>query len=146
MMSHYTIRFLAAGLGVTDSLAVGLAAFGAAQTTPAPAPSFTSAQVTLGQRVYTQNCQGCHGNKLQGVRAPALVGEKFLQKWADGKRPAADLHGYIAKNMPRNKPGSLSAAQALNVTALVLSRNGYKVGTRTLTATTLKRPLSPPSK
>lgn len=130
----------------TGTLAVVLAVSGAAQTTPLSTPSFTSAQVTLGQRVYTQNCQGCHGDKLQGSRAPALVGEKFLDRWADGKRPAADLHGYIAKNMPRNKPGSLSTAQALNVTAFVLSRNGYKAGTRALTATTLMRPLIPPSK
>lgn len=143
-MQRSAFRFSAAGLGLSGLLAVVLAAPGAAQTTPAPMPSFTSAQVTLGQRVYTQSCQGCHGDKLQGGRAPALVGEKFLAKWADGKRPVADVHDYTAKNMPRNKPGSLTTSQALNVTAFVLSKNGYKPGTRALTATTLKRPLSAP--
>lgn len=144
MMQRSVFRFSVAGLGLTGVLAAVLAAPGAAQTTPAPMPSFTSAQVTLGGRVYTQSCQGCHGNKLQGGRSPALVGEKFLAKWADGQRPAADLHGYIAKRMPLNKPGSLTKVQALNVTAYVLSRNGYKAGKRSLTTTALKVPLSAP--
>ncbi|ACO46581.1 c-type cytochrome [Deinococcus deserti] len=156
MMHRSVLRLSGASLGLAGALAIVLAAApgsaqtgsaqtGSSQAAAAPMPSFTSAQVTLGARVYTQSCQGCHGDKLQGGRSPALIGEKFLAKWADGKRPVADLHGYIAKNMPRNKPGTLTTAQALNVTAFVLSKNGYKAGKRSLTATALKVPLSAPA-
>ncbi|ADV67859.1 c-type cytochrome [Deinococcus maricopensis] len=111
---------------------------------PAAAPTFTAAQVTAGQQVYAQSCQGCHGANLQGSRAPGLVGTAFLTRWADGRRPAADLHGYIAQKMPRNKPGSLTPAQALNVTAYVLAQNGYAAGPRALNAAALKAPLAAP--
>lgn len=150
MMQRSVLRLSGAGLGLAGALAVVLAAApgsaksGSSQTAAATMPSFTSSQVTLGARIYAQSCQGCHGNKLQGGQSPALVGEKFLAKWADGKRPAADLHGYIAKRMPLNKPGSLTKAQVLNVTAFVLSKNGYKAGKRSLTATALKAPLRAP--
>lgn len=120
----------------------------AVATAPAaatPGPSFTRVQATFGQRVYTTSCQGCHGANLQGVRGPALVGPAFLSKWADGKRPAAELHEYIAQKMPRNKPASLTAAQYRNVTAYILSRNGYVAGTRSLSPTTLRAPLAAPA-
>ncbi|MBB5234000.1 c-type cytochrome [Deinococcus budaensis] len=107
-------------------------------------PSFTRVQATFGQQVYTTSCQGCHGANLQGVRGPALVGQAFLSEWANGKRPAAELHAYIAEKMPRNKPASLTPAQYRNVTAYVLSKNGYPAGNRSLSAATLKTPLVPP--
>ena len=134
-------------LGVFTVTVIGTT--GTAQGTPpdslaAKAPVFTKAQVTLGQRVYTQSCQGCHGAQLQGARSPALVGKVFLSEWADGKRPASALHQYIAQKMPLNKPGSLTPAQALNVTAYVLAQNGYQAGKKRLTTTNLKVPLAPP--
>lgn len=134
--------FLAAVL--TGGLTPGLAATPAVPGGATGAPGFTGTQALLGQRVFTQNCQGCHGAQLQGVRGPALRGTAFLAKWATGQRPLADLHGYLSQKMPRNKPGSLSAAEYLNVTAFVLSRNGYVPGPRTLTARTLNVPLAPP--
>ena len=51
---------------------------------------------------------------------------------------------YIAEKMPRNNPASLTAAQYRNVTAYVLSRNGYAPGTKSLSATTLRTPLAAP--
>jgi mono/diheme cytochrome c family protein len=136
-------------LGVGGVTLYGLTALASTPATPAvaAAPSFTRVQAAFGQQVYAASCQGCHGANLQGVRGPALMGEAFLAKWADGKRPAQELHDYIAQKMPRNKPASLTPAQYRNVTAYVLSRNGYVAGTRSLSPTTLKAPLArPPAK
>lgn len=135
-------------LGVGGVTLYGLTAALASTPTPpsaAAAPSFTQVQAVFGQRVYAASCQGCHGGDLQGVRGPALVGAAFLAKWADGKRPVQELHDYIAQKMPRNKPASLTPAQYRNVTAYVLSKNGYAAGTRSLTPTTLKAPLARPA-
>lgn len=126
------------------TLAVATAPGGNAAGVAPAAPSFTRVQAAFGQQVYATSCQGCHGANLQGVRGPALVGQAFLSEWANGKRPAAELHSYIAEKMPRNKPASLTAAQYRNVTAYVLSKNGYPAGNRSLSATTLRAPLVPP--
>lgn len=124
------------------------AALASTPATPTPAaPSFTRVQAVFGQQVYAASCQGCHGANLQGTRGPALVGQAFLAKWADGQRPAHDLYTYTAEKMPRNKPGSLTAAQYRNVTAYMLSKNGYAAGTKSLTPASLKVPLArPPAK
>lgn len=115
-----------------------------AATTPAQ-PKFSAAQVGSGQAVYTANCAACHGAKLQGGVGPALMGTAFLKKWADGKKTLAALETYIAQKMPLGKPHSLSATQYLNVTAYVLSKNGYKAGSAALNAAGLKVKLGKPA-
>ena len=106
-------------------------------TTLAKTAVFTAAQSKAGLAVYTANCQGCHGNKLQGGAGPALVGKTFLQKWSAKK--VDDLHYIIHSQMPLSNPGSLTDAQYLAVTTFILKSNGVKVGTKPLTKADLTK-------
>jgi alcohol dehydrogenase (cytochrome c) len=88
--------------------------------------SFTSAQASRGASVYTQSCMMCHGASLQGGAGPALTGQSL--RLAYGTGTAAQLYDFISRQMPQDKPGSLSQRQYLDVTAYVLSRNGIAAG------------------
>lgn len=120
----------------------------AAQMTSKPAsgntPPFTAAQVSRGQQVYAGQCQSCHGSNLQGGAGPALAGNGFLQKWANGQHPLADLYGVISKQMPLTAPGSLTQQQYLDVTAFILSKNGYRAGKQALSTAVMSVKLSKP--
>ena len=65
-----------------------------------------------GAAIYMKKCADCHGAQGEGVRAEyeePLVGERSL--------PA--LTRYIARTMPDDDPGSLSAADAAQVAAYI---------------------------
>ena len=47
---------------------------------------------------------------------------------AYGAGTAAQLYDFISRQMPQNTPGSLSQRQYLDVTAYILSRNGFPAG------------------
>ncbi len=100
------------------------AALAAAPAAPAAPEDAVAAQVKSGLAVYAKSCQGCHGDKLQGNRAPALVGAGMLGKYAGGDHTYADLHTKVSKTMPKNAPGTLSEQQYLDVVALLFERNG----------------------
>jgi alcohol dehydrogenase (cytochrome c) len=71
-------------------------------------PSFTEQQAQNGRRVYSQNCQSCHGIALR-------------QTWFG--RPADAL--FIAtKSMPPRAPGSLRDEQYSELVAAMLAENG----------------------
>jgi PQQ-dependent dehydrogenase (methanol/ethanol family) len=97
---------------------------------------FTRAQVTTGATVYSAVCSQCHGVNLQGQSAPALVGKTF-QAYVGKQGTAASLYDFISRQMPADKPGSLMQQQYLDVTAFILSRNGYPVGDVPLTKSSL---------
>ena len=118
-----------------NGLRWGGAAILCAATGPALAQvPFTAAQVAHGEAIYTQNCAACHGEKLAGGNAPALVGQAFAKHWARPARSVADLLGYVQANMPLNAAGSLSSPDTEAVLAFVLAHNGYHPGARPLTA------------
>ncbi|HEY8910198.1 MAG TPA: cytochrome c [Desulfosporosinus sp.] len=100
---------------------------GTAQTNPSSQPSngYTSSTssvskpadsaqatgdpaVARGLSVFNTQCIGCHGTNGSGGKAPTLI----------GKTPAAS---FIQSNMPKNKPGSLSSAQASDLVAYITS-------------------------
>jgi alcohol dehydrogenase (cytochrome c) len=91
---------------------------------------YTSAQASRGAIVYTQSCVNCHGANLQGESAPALTGQIFRQAYGSGT--AAQLYDFISRQMPQDKPASLSQQQYLDVTAYILSRNGFAAGSAPL--------------
>jgi alcohol dehydrogenase (cytochrome c) len=91
---------------------------------------YTSAQASRGATVYTQSCVNCHGANLQGESAPALTGQIFRQAYGSGT--AAQLYDFISRQMPQDKPASLSQQQYLDVTAYILSRNGFAAGSAPL--------------
>src|ERR1700722_4604287 len=99
----------------------------------AMSPSFTPSQVAAGRVAYARACGNCHGTALQGAAAVALSGSAFALTWGDGRHQGADFFDAIAKQMPKNLPGSLSEADNLAIAAFILDRNGYPTGTQPLT-------------
>jgi len=82
-----------------------------------------------GHVVYAARCAACHGRNFEGDEdAPALVGARFEAKW---RGQAARLRDKISRSMPQDDPGSLSPAQASDVTALILTANRMPLPPRT---------------
>src|ERR1700760_3076090 len=95
-----------------------------AMPTAATVP-FTAAQAAAGRVIYGPACGVCHGAALQGGAAVALSGGTFARTWGDGGHLASDFFNAIAKQMPKNAPGSLPEADNLALTAFLLASNGY---------------------
>lgn len=111
-----------------------LAAAAAAGLAQTPGPSFTQAQADAGRAVYASSCGVCHGADLQGGAGPALAGATFQKDFLGGSRTLAELYEISARTMPQNAPGSLGNDQYLQVTAYLLSRNGFAAGAQPLTS------------
>ena len=95
---------------------------------------YTQAQAIAGQQlVYASRCATCHGVNLQGGAGPALTGPAFKTTINAEYKTAGDLYRFISVQMPADAPGTLTSRQYLDVTAFVLSRNGYKAGKTPLT-------------
>jgi PQQ-dependent dehydrogenase (methanol/ethanol family) len=96
---------------------------------------YTAAQASAGKAVYTQYCAQCHGENLQGESGPAISGEPLHLAYGAGT--AAQLYDFISRQMPQDKPGSLTPQQYLDVTAYILARNGFPSGDVALNNQTL---------
>jgi mono/diheme cytochrome c family protein len=122
-------------LAVALSAAAATAALdAAAQGREQRPPAFTEEQVQRGKSIYQKNCQDCHGSTLDNGEfggAP-LRGSYFRQHWGSGDVSA--LFGYVNTLMPPDRPGQLSAQSYLDLTAFLLSNNGYAAGSEELTA------------
>jgi mono/diheme cytochrome c family protein len=97
-------------------------------------PAFTQEQVERGKSIYQKNCQDCHGSTLDNGEfggAP-LKGSYFRQHWGAGDVSA--LFGYVNTLMPPDRPGQLGAQSYADLTAFLLSNNGYAAGAEELTA------------
>jgi S-disulfanyl-L-cysteine oxidoreductase SoxD len=114
------------------AMAAGPARVGAQGREMRP-PAFTEEQVQRGKSIYAKNCQDCHGSTLDNGEfggAP-LRGSYFRQHWGSGN--VAALFGYLSTLMPPDRPGQLSAQTYVDLTAFLLSNNGYTAGTEELT-------------
>lgn len=80
---------------------------------------YTNEQASRGKDVYAGSCRSCH--------SPASHTGATFNEWWRGKR-LSDLYGYVATNMPKNDPGSLSAEDAADVVAFLLKMNKMPVG------------------
>lgn len=123
--------------GLAAAIACGAVFYAHAQE-GAPAVStksgvFTKAQVEEGMQVYRVNCsEGCHLYHLDGYgKAKPLVGEPFKERWR-GKN-LAELYELISVKMPQDFPATLTPEEYVNVTAYVLSENGFPAGATALT-------------
>ena len=103
-----------------------------------PPGYYTRAQAASGAAVYSARCQQCHGVNLQGQAGPALVGPVF-QAYVGKSGTAATLYDFTSRQMPADAPGTLTQQQYLDVTAFILSRNGYPAGNLPLTTATLSQ-------
>ena len=81
-----------------------------------------------GALLYERNCQSCHGDHGQGTSdGPGIFNKKKL-----GKRfkNAQRLFDYLAKEMPKNNPGSLDIAQYWNIETFMVVASGRKLEDR----------------
>jgi len=99
-----------------------------ASPTPTTGSLPATDQVSRGQQVYAQSCQRCHGVNLEGGSGPAIT-SVILSKYQVADR----LVSYLSKQMPANRPGSLSEQQYYDVTAFILNRRGFLPAGQSLT-------------
>src|SRR5262245_11975033 len=91
-------------------------------------PTFTTEQLERGRAAYIHNCQDCHGTTLDNGEfgGAVLKGMLFRQKWAPAS--AGALYSYTMATMPADRPGGLDPQSYADVTAFVLSQNGFPPG------------------
>ncbi len=82
-------------------------------------------QAATGALIYERKCQSCHGDHGQGSEnAPPVLGKKRLAKRF---RTAQQLYDYVAKEMPKDDPGSLDFAQTWNVVSFLVATTGRSI-------------------
>src|SRR5262245_11181153 len=59
---------------------------------------YSNVQAERGRAFYTTHCSACHGNALEGVSAPPLTGNRFIERWREGA--LSPLYDFIRKTMP----------------------------------------------
>lgn len=92
-----------------------------------------SGLASAGQKVFTETCAACHGDKLQGIPQPGIGGDRLIGgrgtlatkapiKTVESYWPyATTLFDYVKRAMPFNAPGSLSDDQVYSVVAYILA-------------------------
>ena len=94
---------------------------------PASEGVYTKQQAARGQALYAEECAKCHAENLSGGDdSPELAGAGFMARWK-GKKVSA-LFTVISRTMPTDDPGHLSTRQTADVTAFILSSNGFPAG------------------
>jgi mono/diheme cytochrome c family protein len=96
--------------------------------------TFTSEQAERGEAAYARNCADCHGTTLDNGEfggAP-LNGSYFRRHWGGGS--VAALYSKTRTTMPPDRPGQLTDQTYRDLTAFLLSRNGYAAGDKELPA------------
>lgn len=96
---------------------------------------FSEAQAARGLALYTSACSVCHGNSLEGVSAPELTGNRFIDRWREGRLDG--IYNFIRDNMPRGRAPNakpLSGSEYLGILTYILSVNGYRAGAGELTS------------
>jgi len=95
-----------------------------AQTARSPA-TFTAEQAARGETIYRDQCQGCHGDKLDnGEFGVPLRGAVFAAHWHDKGLDAP--FQLMIEQMPPTNPGGLGVDAYADVLAFMLSQNGAK--------------------
>lgn len=103
---------------------------------------YTPDQAAHGHVTFNSFCAECHRPDLRGAMGPALVGDAFLQTWAN--RPLGDLFTFVHTRMPANNPGSVPEEKLWIITAYILQKNGFPSGNTPLGAQAEGRVLIPP--
>jgi mono/diheme cytochrome c family protein len=103
--------------------APGAASDAAPEAAPSPTSVhegvYTEAQAQRGRDVFRTTCAECHGSR-------DFRGETFYLSWAG--TTVGRLVDTMIESMPEDAPGSLPLQQYLDVTAYILSLNGYPAG------------------
>jgi mono/diheme cytochrome c family protein len=91
---------------------------------------YTAEQADRGHLLYDTYCAECHRPELTGAMGPALIGKPFLAKWSH--KTLGDLYSFEHNAMPANNPGSVPEDRLVDITAYILSKNGFPSGTQAL--------------
>jgi mono/diheme cytochrome c family protein len=90
---------------------------------------YSEMQATRGEASYTAFCSGCHGDALEGVSAPALTGDRFIERWREAMLDT--LYGFITERMPpgRGRDGDpISDNEYVDILTYILKVNAYPAG------------------
>ena len=94
---------------------------------------YSAEQAVRGADVFDQrDCITCHAadGSAGDDGIPPIKGPYFMTRW-DG-HTLADIYAFIATNMPRTKPGSLTPQEVADVTAYLLTLNELPAGSTAL--------------
>ena len=87
---------------------------------------YTAAQAARGSAIFQMRCALCHGDRLEGLAGPPLVGDVFLGP--RDRQPVSDLFDKIHNTMPADAPGTLEPPQVADVVAFILQANAFPAG------------------
>ena len=93
---------------------------------------YSDAQAERGHASYTQFCGSCHGAGLEGISAPALTGDRFLERWREGVLES--LYNFIRLGMPPRNGNAMPEHDYLDLVTYLLKMNGYATGGSELTS------------
>ena len=92
---------------------------------------FSAEQAKRGDVMYKEQCATCHGDNLEGSGPmPPLAGKDFLANWTG--KTVGELFEKTHTTMPATAPGTLTPAQAADLTAHMLISSGFPAGTTEL--------------
>jgi mono/diheme cytochrome c family protein len=96
------------------------------------APAFTQEQADRGEAAYDHSCLDCHGSTLDNGEfgGPPLKGGSFVKRWSAAN--VAALFSFMKAKMPADRPGNLNDETYADLTAYILSQNGYQPGDKEL--------------
>jgi mono/diheme cytochrome c family protein len=115
-------------------LSAAYSAVSAQATRSANEGIYTEEQATRGKAMYAEQCASCHGDNLEGSGPmPALAGPDFQTNWS--AKTVGELFEKTHTTMPATAPGTLTAEQAADVVAYLLSVGKYPAGTTPLATT-----------
>src|SRR5262249_18551567 len=99
---------------------------------------YANAQAERGQSSYKTHCSACHGDALEGVSAPRLTGDRFIERWREGMLDP--LYDFIRQRMPfGNRPAKpIPDGEYLDILTYILKINGYRAGEGELTRSALR--------
>ncbi|HMJ49138.1 MAG TPA: cytochrome c [Burkholderiales bacterium] len=111
---------------IGTTLAITTVCNAQADTTAKQKGWYTNAQANRGHQLFNNYCAECHMPDLTGAAGPALKGPQFLATWQT--QTLGDLLAFEHQNMPANNPGAVADSQLADITAYILSKNGFPAG------------------
>jgi hypothetical protein len=96
---------------------------------------YSEAQAARGHNFFNAVCSSCHGAALEGISAPPLKDDRFIERWREGTLDS--VYDFIRERMPFGKPAGakpIPDAEYLDILTYILKMNGYRSGDSELTA------------
>jgi mono/diheme cytochrome c family protein len=90
---------------------------------------YSETQAARGHDFYTSVCSSCHGVALEGVSAPQLTGNRFIERWREGTLDP--LYEFIRQRMPFGRPANAKPIpdnEYLDILTYILKMNDYRAG------------------